>query len=381
MKPNHYLVKGLQAAVALGGREIEFRLGLHTVKLDFKFAHRGAVEAGPLQEALAGKPVGEEAGTGHLTQALKEARDLPSPRVQWSIDKEHFLTLEGEQIEIREARLRGGAVRGKLKVWRQAPLEGHRKKVIRALEHRTLYGRARYSPTPVTLDGREIERGWPRGVQPEGDWFDYLSYPYYLMEGYLKGPQELPTLEFPSVSLHGFTAEQEGFYSNAEIDEREQSLHFKESLPVPSTGALPQPTLFKYFEGVASSPTRMLHEVECQAAFALPLKLEGPGRVAFVVDGVTRAEEPVDLGIPGLFCVASGQGLQFHRDEFRVASDAAYLERVSGLKTLASSFGRALAPRIGRFKVLASDGLAKGAVGSVIYAEEVRRGLSGRLKL
>ena len=381
MKPKHFLLKALQAAIALEGREIEFRLGLSWVQLDFRLGHQASVEAQSLASYLAGE-IPPDRGSHHLTMALKATLETEAPRVEWSLDKENVLRLEEGETEVHGPRLRGGAVQARLRVWRLNPLGDRGKKVIRAGEHRLLYEGARYCPEPVTLDGREIERGWPREVQPEGDWFDYMSYPYYLMEGYLLDPRhKLPEFRFPEVSLRGFRAEG-GSWVSADLEEREGSLHLRDTLAIPATGLLPQPTLCSFFHGgVEAKPNRVLEEVNCQAAFALPLKLTGPGRLVFVLDGVSSRPKAVDLGLPGLLCVASGGGLEVDAGEFTVLENDAYQTRLEQLRGLAQNFREQVLGQRKLYQVLATDGLTRQALGSRIYAEDIRAGIEARLKL
>jgi hypothetical protein len=48
----------------------------------------------------------------------------------------------------------------------------------------------------------------------------------------------------------------------------------------------------------------------CGAAFAIPMHLQGPGFLYLVDRGVSLELVEIDLGCPGLVCVASAEGLQ-----------------------------------------------------------------------
>jgi hypothetical protein len=234
------------------------------------------------------------------------------------------------------------------------------------------------------VGGRPVDKGWPPLKQGNGAWYDYMSFPYYLMEGYYSGLSDLPTFTFPfrpdqldnyptmtvsNSSSYCYESELFSEYCDGVYQYRSGISSFLKGLPE-------SPTLYKLYHGVDVGDP-----LEC--AFAIPLKLTGHAEVRFLLDGVSCEVKCVDLGVPSLMVVASGEGLRTDVSGLKVVEDQRYQERIAVIKTMALRFWEQVRQRRDRYWLLHHfPGIGRKesqTLSSPGYAQDFRNGIKKRL--
>ncbi|MGE0489246.1 MAG: hypothetical protein AB7S38_08530 [Vulcanimicrobiota bacterium] len=359
-QPGLYLAKVLQVAHCLQASSIRFRLTPWRAEAVFRPESDQRLPILELAEALAGRRDWNSPAARHLGAALRAAS---GPGLRWELG-DSFLKLRPGPIEWTQGQTSGQARflhrRGGL----LAMLGGLRSY---ASEHATIYERGRYSTIPIGLDGRNIEKGWPTS-RPGGNWFDYMSGPYYLMEGFAPPSAPLPGWSYP-FSLKPFTRESAHLYRRSCF--REDRTGWADISFWPRR-TLPWQSLFLH---LPFDPP-LGDTIRCGAAFALPLSLTGKASVCFMLDGVPSSPCSLELGCPGLLCLVSGEGLTTDLSEFQVVQNDAFQARVEALRTALKPFLEALLACRPRFAKLWQPGEA--GLGDR-YQTEVREGIHQRL--
>jgi hypothetical protein len=372
---HEYLLKVLQAAEALGGRELQCKLGVRENSISFLFQVRDDVSPEEVGETILGRARNPSLAARHLAGAMLSARGMESPLVEWSFDQSRLRF--GDVVETRTQYRLGEEARARFvcrhpakflrrNLWRLWP--GYTSE-----QHHAIYERARYYPRPIRLDGREIERGWSRKSFAPGAWFDYMSLPYYLMDGYLVDSL-LPTFPFPNSSTEEYEPIQHTdrlcLFRNSSMKKSEDIL----TVPAkPDQKFQPVPTLFRVLRG-----TKRNEDVKCSVAIAVPLILKGPARLIFLKDGLTCRAKRVELGCPGMLVVASADGLQTDLTEFSVIENKKYQERVERIRRRVQPLLAVVMNHRDEFQPLKFESQLNFGLG---YEDDVRQGIQARLPL
>lgn len=309
------LLKFVQAANVLNAGQIEFTIGVRSVKAAFNFLYDDSVSAPAVAEVISGQSQGRSLATRHLGIGLRAALGMGATRVRWTLGPKHYVEVGQGPGVCHDAPL-SGVVRGEVELKRKSWLQGVKAKT-QSLDHYELYNECRHSPCRVMVDKRPIERGWPRQATRAQRGFG--SGPYFLMEGYMAPTSDLPA--FP-VWCPG---QPKGLWKNPEFTADKRQSEYQIGSGMPSWS---MPTLFRYVEGGVRHEGDSLH---CGAAFALPMRLEGPTQLNFVLDGVTSAPEVGEMRCPGLQCLVSGQGLRVDLTEFQTVENEVYLSRIQAM--------------------------------------------------
>lgn len=362
-QPGLYLAKVLQVAHCLKASSIRFRLTPWRAEAVFTPESEQSLPIVELAEALAGRRDWTSPAARHLGAALRAASGPQSSGLRWQCG-DSVLKLKPDPIEWSQGQAPGEARfvhhRGGL----LAMLSGQK---FYASEHATVYERGRYSTIPIRLDGRDIEKGWPNSW-PGGHWFDYMSGPYYLMEGFAAPSAGLPGWRYP-FNLKPFTRETDALYRRSSF--REDKTGFVDVSFLPKR-LLTWQSLFLH---LPYSPP-LGDTILCGAAFAVPLSLTGQASVCFMLDGVPSSPCSLDLGCPGLLCLVSGEGLTTDLSEFQVIQNEAFQARIEALRIALKPFLEALLACRHRFAKLWQPGEA--GLGDS-YQTEVRAGIDKRL--
>lgn len=319
-----YLLKVVQAAVCLDSSLLLVTINYHCVEVEFNFFYDESVSAEVLGECLTGQVHWASPACRHLGLALRAGLGAGHTRVTWQLGPEHRLSLgaEGATCVSRPER---GIVRATVSFERGAS------RVKASDEHEVLYRKCILAPCEIRVDTRPVERGWaPPSVSNQ--WYQQLSEPYRLMEGYEAPSQVLPGFLFPQVDLR----------ASRRRGEIWRSKNFQRWGKGYRRGQAPEAEVPTFFHRLPSKPPstsrRRPIDLECGAAFSLPLQLDGSTRVFFLLDGVLGPPVLVNFGCPGLNCIVSGQGLETDISEFGLLENDLYRERMRALEAAAKEF-------------------------------------------
>jgi len=234
-----------------------------------------------------------------------------------------------------------------------------------------LYERARYYPEVVEVDGRKIERGWDRYFPSARSWYRRMSVPYYLMEGYYADPG-LPRFLFPGLRMEQWQRRGSLYRWKGYRPQRKRGVNAVYSEHWNATAA---PTLLREF-GPDATVLDDSH-VECGIAIALPLTLEGPTEIRFLIDGVTSLPKRMELGLPGLQCVVSGEGLNLDLSNFGIVEDEAYKRRLNIAGDRIRSFTSIVQRLQGNFLLLENRVTGAQHPSADTFEKELTRRLTG----
>lgn len=376
--PGDYLLKVVQAAAALGAPEITFKVGLKAVKASFALNQLEAPVPESIAHSLAGRGEWESEAARHIGIALRAGIGAGFQKSIFRLGPDHFLSLSpgdahcqgtrqatGEKVDIHF--LRGGLLRS---------LRG----LLFSQEHSILYERVRFASFGVKLDGRKVERGWPRTARAQGHWYEYQSLPYYLMEGYYAPGPSLPGFFPPAVDLKEHRSlDRAGHFNTGELTDSGGYYEFKHRWRLT---AMPIPTMYRVFDESMGIVARTEYQPECGVIFCQPLKLTGRAELTFLLDGVSSVPVSVDLGCPGLLVVASAVGLNVDLTEFQIVQDEAYRTRVEAIRIAALRFIHDL-NCYRRFYGMLHSAIKQNSSHAMSsnpsYSEDVRKGIQQRL--
>ncbi|MCA9775527.1 MAG: hypothetical protein KC800_02375 [Candidatus Eremiobacteraeota bacterium] len=370
-----YLMKALQAAHALDGQNLECQIGVRKNTISFSFEAQDEVSPEAVGESILGRAKKPSQAATHLASAMLSARGNGSPMVEWAFDQSRLCL--GDVVKTQTRYTPGEITRGHFVCHHPFNLLSLQFKRLlpgyAGEQHFALYDRARFFPRPLKLDGRFIERGWSRKSFAPGAWFDYMSLPYYLAEGYLAAPS-LPSFSFPCSATAEFapTVESSGVthFRNKSFQPAEDAL----SIPAPRDPRFfSVPTLLRIF--AATSNAQVGEPIQCGIAAVLPLTLTGPATLVFLKDGLTCRPKRVELGCSGMLVVASAAGLQTDLTEFSIIENANYKSRLTEIRNQVRSFLKEAMKHRGEFGLLktVSQNLKPG------HAQDVRQGIQARL--
>ncbi len=364
---------------------VNFRLGRSRMQTRFEFIPDTTVTPEEVAQAIETGQFTSRA-VEHLATAMVAA---PGECVSWEVDGVGEVTYQDGRLTLRqeEAPVHGKWT-GLFTVRRKSRFLASLFSKQPGLEHAAIYSRGRYSARSLRVDGREVESGWPRDARPykSGFWTDYIvPGHYYLMEGYLGKTPELPPFKFP-LSLKWAEEEAPGVYRDRRfLLSRDGSFYVRKNEekgrpPFYAREELPMSSLYTAF--LDCTP-----EDEFGAAFALPLCLTGPSQVTFLFDGVCAQPKGVDLGVPGLLCVASGGGLLTDLSGMAPVEDEAYQRAVESLRLAARRFfGEVIRYKNSYLNCLLYNPLTVDIIEynkdcrADLYAKDVRTGILTRLE-
>ncbi len=332
-----YLLKALQVACCLDTSLVLISIGTRTVKVEFGFFYQDSINAELVAEGLTGQNEWSSPVARHLGLCMRAALGTGHHTANWHLGPEHLLRLSPEGAECR-SRPEENIVHATLEFTRTGSSANQR-----AMEHDTLYRRARYFPTEVRVDTRPVERGWERWV-PSEPWYFLVSLPYDLMEQFEAPEEHLPSFLFPQVDLRLSKRLRDGTF-RGRVFKAWASCYKKRPL-----AAGPVPTLFHRFHQPPGSARKTRpFDFVCGAAFRLPLHFSGSSSVSFVLDGVVSTSVDLGLEAPGLRCIASGEGLRTDLSEFGIMEDDVLAARLRALREAARRFVDQVAARRGEF--------------------------------
>ncbi|MGE0494589.1 MAG: hypothetical protein AB7S38_35595 [Vulcanimicrobiota bacterium] len=290
--PNFYLLKLVQAGVALEADRVELAIGQRSTRLGFLSSRAATPEA--LLKALENPQQVADPAVRHLAVGLNTA---PLGRFEWTHSTRQSslqLAVEGDQAE-----LVAGPPRPEVPEHRhlyQLLLTRPRLDQARAVraELDAVTSATAFSPVPVVVNGRPT---WSSLTRPEA-----LLCRYQAGSG----------LSLPNPSL-------------AAYQEVEPGLFAWQGGRVGSS-----PTWLVAFEAPAEG-----ERMPCQMVMRFARKWIGSTRLTIVVDGVTLPPKRVDIGLSGMEAFLSGHGLQLDLSEFQVVEDQAYADLLDRLWRMA----------------------------------------------
>jgi len=305
-EPGFYVLKLIQAAVASGSARVDVALKSGRVEVAFD-------QAPPLTavlEALALR--GASRAARHLAVGLNAAMNV-ADRVAWTAG-ERMLILTKNDTEVAAATGPPGVVIKKTKRMLALPASTRS-------ERDAVYSRCSWAPVDVVLDGQTL--GGPFPAPGQADWHLRLSQPFYLMRHYDLGRG----LRLPGPQL-GAEARREGGAWVSAPPARSWLTEFSAFRPVDE------------------------ELLNCRAVFGLPLALQGPSAVVFLLDGVALDPEIVPGGPPGALALVAADELAVDLSQFKAVQDHAYLKRVDAVwdrwNTMAARIESSLAELHGR---------------------------------
>jgi hypothetical protein len=342
-----FLLKVMQACHAADGHHMRFRLTRNEISIRCRFEPDSNLTAATLMDRSLNPLRAESRAAGHLRSALSAARGAGLRDVSWT-SAGQTLRL-GDKLALEDApSSEPGLGEFRCKHPKLTLLQRLKEMFASSAAEvqRLLYQRARYFPQMVEFDGREIERGWNRHLSTARAWYRKMSEPHYLIEGYYADPN-LPKFIFPGVEMeqwkrYGTLYKWKGV--------RSQGNRGVNAILSNHWSSAAAPTLLRDFgpDVTLSGGSR----VECGLAIALPLNLEGPTEILFVVDGITSLPKQLELGLPGLQCVASGEGLSLDLSGFGIVEDGAYMARLNVLENRIRQFSSMVQQIHGNFLIL-----------------------------
>lgn len=345
-----YLLKFVQAAARWGGSRIEVRLGSREASILFETPW---VVDRELLEQAATSPLGSSPHPAleHLLVGLMAARETCDEPVCWLWDDAVTAALRMDHQGLRvtyHSPLQGVFPAGaliQLRRRQRSLWEGVRGWFGTSDEHALLSRGARFAPLPVRLDGR-----WLNAPTLPGFWADLSQYALILVER---------DLILGSETGHHLLAVDQPRWRAArrvELQEQQYNLFAHQQmhctsllqLRVSRFRALRSGELEVYlgvrdgqsysadlplfpFESSTLVGTRS-RPVAALASLALSDRLEGPGHLTLVKDGVMLPAREVDLGCPGVMALASAEGLQADLSQLDVVEDEAYQTLLSQLR-------------------------------------------------
>lgn len=330
--PGHYLAKLFQAATLWEAQEFKVRIGLTRTVVEFRCNYTDSMNVVRLAEAMTGRGQWVAPAARHLGLAVRGALGA-SGWVEWRVGSQSLQIAPGRVQVHQPAQPATEPVCARFVLGRGGLLAGLASSEERADEHVVASEMGRYASVAVTLDGRATQRGFIYPPKVGGAWYEGDSVRYHLMEGFLAAHADLPDYHGPAPVLDQFQAEGGGIHRSREVTWEEQAI---------LAGWLTTP-LFLYVDPALQYGTGY------GARFCLPLELSGPARLTLILDGAPARPKQVDLGCPGLRCVASGQGLAVDLSEFQVIEDAAYEARLESIRAAAGQFLRQVNSRADRY--------------------------------
>lgn len=332
-EPCFYLLKLVQGLVRAGAEEINIRLDRMAVELTSSLPDESAFLQAPKVVASLSSADGDSPALRHLSVALNAAWAMNPEKIVWA----GWDGRQGYGLEITPDDL--GLVRleqcpewatGRKQRWvrfamrRPSTLTNLARNL--ASEHQKVLSRCSFSAVPIYLNEDRLKGNWPRPLAHR--WHRGLCPGFYL--GQRLELDAEGTLAVASPEIGHLTPEDGAYYQCHSVTANADSDF---------------PTFCTQLVG-PRQPLGM--PLSCRQAMAVPLGLEGPGEVRFVIDGVTMDPLQLDLGVPGLICLAEAEGLRTDLSEFSVIRDPAFDQRVEDLRASAALLREAITSNIYR---------------------------------
>ena len=304
-KAGDYLVKFHQLAHLLKASSLNLIIGLSRNSVSFPCAGEELHELSELPSVLLedskASPVLSHFLTGLRTSLARHRRILCSLKDQpvVSIDKDGADWYGWPQIP------REGNHRLTIQFFRKNWFQGFRELAFRSEEHLALSSRGVLAAFPINLDGRTLERGWSAMAHNVRGRSGFLSK----LEAYLAPTPGLPEFSFPWKRRGQYNSHGDGLYwRKGELDTAD---------PLP---------LYRYL--TASSRGGNLRcgmSVRLQSSSTMT-------KLYFNLEGALSEPVNLDLGVPNIQVVVSGEGLRTDLSEFKIVENQDFLERVSAVR-------------------------------------------------
>ena len=327
-----YLVKFLQVACELMGGPFFLRIGVFHTTAIFSASTAHLSKLAALPGALLEGNAEPNSLLDHFATGLRGCL-ATTKRADCFIDDKPFLRVKEGQTEwlgLPENSKPTSKIT--LKFSRRSLLRGLKQSYLRADDHLALLERGRFYPSPILVDNRPIFQGWNRELKHSRLSVANALGPFYLLEAYLKADSQLQTIVVPDNNKQDFTFREKGVYKWA-ISQRTTRSQWQ------------SPTLFR----ITDDPPNRNRRFSCGIALTVNSELDKMGRVSFLIDGAHTDSKRLDLGIPGIHAIVSGNGLTTDLGQFQIVEDELYRERVQALKTRLAPISAFLKEMIGEF--------------------------------
>ncbi|MGE0489865.1 MAG: hypothetical protein AB7S38_11720 [Vulcanimicrobiota bacterium] len=321
-EPNFYLLKLVQAAVAMGAYFIDIRPGSKEVEVLFGGGpETSLVSLGELGAQLL-TPLGGQPGVArHLALGILAGPGLNRQLEVIGPEGGFRLKVTPDAAPTEELTSYPAWCSRPGEKWCRLTYDRRANEQQRRREIELVKFRCRRAPLLLAIDGSARLEGWDAPVA--GDWHEQLTAPFYLLEGYLSGQ----AMTFPKPIGIEQADQHDGlrFRSTRGLLER--------GFPTFAYRCLPDPT-----------PERW----NCSMAYAIASHLsERDALVTFVKDGVSLEPVYANLGIPGLSAYVDGSQVQVDLSEFAVVNDQPGVTRaLDDLRQAVAHSLRALRPHV-----------------------------------
>ena len=291
--PHFYLLKWLQAAVALGAYFFDLRINGDRVEVIFGAPETPGVEPQGLLQSMARVHSQEPGFRRHLCLGLLTSGKHP---LELEVAQpENFFAVRFPEGSVEETSKPNWYKRNE-ETWFRILLKRQADSLQTALERDLIAWRGRLAPLLLVINGSRQHgsyRGWDTAQVP--DWHTELSLPFLVLVSYRQG-----------TAFHLQAPDQRA---------AEKAGPFWLRTAMTTTELRAPPFAYK-------GPQPEKGMVACNLAFTIDSHLEKRDTpVTFVQDGVCLDPIYVPLGVPGLTLFADGNGLKVDLSEFGVVRD------------------------------------------------------------
>ena len=310
-----------------------------------------------LEDLLEGRKRTEDPYLFLLVLALRSATKH-FYQIKLRVGDARSLTISGGKVSSKTMPDESRLWRVQLNLSRKNLLKGFKDKVFRLTGHHSIFSRGFAYPKALLVDTLPVTRGWFPKPPGTFNWDTKWSAYHYLADGFLAAGEEWAEISFPLHHRFTHRTREDGWRECVEVSD--EGDHFVLSEPVGEFCDAPvlfryrEPGVKKHTEGFEphgyiaksrfnnsifkSTQSNQNSWLVCGVAFAIPMHLQGPGRLYLLDRGVSLDPVEVDLGCPGILCVASAAGLQTDLSGLRVVKNEAFNEKVERLRRAAAEF-------------------------------------------
>ncbi|MCA9794427.1 MAG: hypothetical protein KC910_21615 [Candidatus Eremiobacteraeota bacterium] len=332
-EPCFYLLKLVQALIRAGAEAIDIRLDRLAVDVTSSLPEESPFLQAPKVVSALSCADGESPALRHLSVALNAAWAMNPEKIVWagwSAGQGYGLEITPDDLALVELARCPEWATGRRQRWvrfamrRPSTLTNLARNL--ASEHEQVLSRCSYSAVPIYLNEDRLQGSWPR-PRPHR-WHRGLTPSFYLGQRFELDSESSLALASPEI---GHLTPEDGAYYQCHS--------------VSGTADTQFPTFCTQLTG-PRQPLGM--PLTCHQAMAVSLALEGPAQLQFVIDGVTMDPIQLDLGVPGLICLAEAGGLRTDLSEFAIIRDEAFDRRLEALRVSAQSLRDAITANIYR---------------------------------